>query len=101
MHRTNGCVTSYYVHGIGQVPCANHAGMTRETVESYQKPGQIVRKLKALSDKTGPRGVWMRNAGWRAEKAKPKTRLQASLNACAHRVIAYDMETVMVRKASK
>lgn len=101
MHRTNGCVTSYYVPGAGQVPCANHAGMAREPVESYQKPGQIVRKLKALSDKTGPRGVWMRDAGWRAERAKPKTRLQATLDATASRKIVYDECTVMVRKATR
>lgn len=60
----------------------------------------VLRKLKALSDATGPRGVWMRNAGWRAQTSKPKTRLQAGLNACAHRAITYDMETVMVRKSS-
>lgn len=98
MHKTNGCA---FLGGANQrnPGCGNHG--PRETVESYQKPGQVVRRLKALSDKTGPRGVWMRDAGWRAKRAKPKTRQQASLNACASRRIAYDYETVMVRKAAK
>lgn len=100
MHRTNGCTMAYWQNRQPHV-CANHERMTRETVESYQKPGQVFRKLKALSDATGPRGVWMRDAGWRAQTSKPKTRLQAGLNACAHRAITYDMETVMVRKAEK
>lgn len=70
----------------------------------------VLRKLKALSDATGPRGVWMRDAGHNpygtrevpgTAHPKPKTRLQAGLNACAHRVVVYDYDTVMVRKAGK
>jgi hypothetical protein len=89
MHRTNGCTTSYYVPGAGQIPCANHARMSREVVESYQKPGAATRTVKPMSDALGPRGVWMRNAGWRAAKAKPKSRQQLMLDACAHRKITY------------
>lgn len=89
MHRTNGCTTSYYVPGAGQVPCTNHARMTRETVESYQKPGAATRTTRALSAANGPRSVWMRNAGWRAAKVKPKSRQQRMLDAIAHRKITY------------
>lgn len=101
MHKTNGCVTSYYVHGVGQIPCSNHARMTRDLVESYQKPGAATRTVKPMSDKTGPRGVWMRNAGWRKVASKPKTAHRAALDACASRKVVYDMATVAIRKAVK
>lgn len=98
MHKSNGCAM-FGGASTSNPGCGAHG--PREAVASYQKPGQVVRRLKALSDKTGPRGVWMRDAGWRAERAKPKTRLQATLNATASRKIVYDESTVMVRKAAR
>jgi len=77
--------------------CGAHG--REHTVESYNRPGAVTRSVVALSAALGPRGVWMRNAGWRKVKAKAKTRQQTALDACASRKISYDMATVAIRKA--
>lgn len=74
--RTNGCTMSYYVPGVGQVSCANHARMGREEVSPHARRGPVVKR-------TTYRGAMRKYANWRHERS-----VFAELDALAARKAA-------------